>query len=72
MLNGGAANIKRHAWFEGFDWEAVSARRVEPPRKPNNDSEKRIQEIMDAEAVEEKPEEDPNELAECEMVFADF
>ena len=72
MLNGGANDIKKHVWFEGFDWEALSARRVEAPRKPKNDSEKRIQEIMDAEATKEKPEEDPQELAECEVVFADF
>jgi cGMP-dependent protein kinase 2 len=72
MLNGRANDIKRHKWFEGLDWDALAARRLEPPRKPKKDSEKRIQEIMDAEANEEKPEEDPNELAECEVVFADF
>ena len=72
MLNGGAADIKKHPWFDGFDWDALSARRLAAPRKPKNDSQKRIDEIAETEANEEKPEEDPNELAECEVVFADF
>ena len=72
MLNGRAADIKKHRWFDGFDWDALAARRLDPPRKPKNDSEKRIQEIMQAEDTEERPEEDPHELAECEVVFADF
>jgi cGMP-dependent protein kinase 2 len=72
MLNGRVSDIKRHKWFEALDWDALAARRLEAPRKPKNDSEKRVQEIMEAEANEERPEEDPNELAECEVVFADF
>jgi cGMP-dependent protein kinase 2 len=72
MLNGRVNDIKRHKWFEGLDWDALGARRLEAPRKPKNDSEKRVQEIMEAEAHEERPEEDANELAECEVVFADF
>ena len=72
MLSGGAGDIKKHAWFDSFNWDALSARRLPAPRKPKNDSQKRIEEILEAEATEEKPEEDPNELAECEVVFADF
>lgn len=72
MLNGRVADIKRHKWFEGLDWDALAARRIEAPRRPKNDSEKRIAEIVEAEAMEEAREEDPNELAECEVVFADF
>jgi hypothetical protein len=31
---GRASDIKRHPWFAGFDWEALSSRRMPPPRKP--------------------------------------
>ena len=45
MLNGRAADIKRHKWFEGMDWEALASRRVQPPRLPQDDSSKRIKEL---------------------------
>ena len=45
MLNGRAADIKRHKWFEGLDWEALEARKVEPPRRPRDDSAKRLREL---------------------------
>lgn len=73
MLQGRANDIKKHKWFEGFDWEGIAARNVQPPRKPKNDSDKRIREIVEAEASEERPvQETSEELAECEAVFADF
>lgn len=34
MLSGKAQDVKRHKWFEGFDWESLEARRVLAPRKP--------------------------------------
>ena len=34
MLSGKAADVMRHKWFEGVDWEALAAKRVTPPRKP--------------------------------------
>jgi hypothetical protein len=45
MLSGRANDIKRHKWFEGLDWEALAARKVEPPRKPKEDSAKRLKEL---------------------------
>lgn len=73
MLQGRANDIKKHKWFEGLDWEALAARRTEAPRKPKNDSDKRIKEIQDVERAEEKPpQETPEELEECEQVFVDF
>ena len=45
MLNGRAADIKRHKWFEGMDWEALAARRVQAPRVPVDDASKRISEL---------------------------
>ncbi len=45
MLNGRAADIKRHKWFEGLEWEALEARKVEPPRRPRDDSAKRLREL---------------------------
>lgn len=72
MLSGRAEDIKQHKWFEGLDWDALEVRRLEPPRAPKNDSAKRIMEITDMEANETPPEEDPTEMAECEVVFANF
>lgn len=72
MLNGRAGDIKQHKWFEGLDWAALEVRRLEPPRAPKNDSAKRIMEITEMEATETPPEEDPTEMAECEVVFANF
>lgn len=34
MLAGKAQDVKRHRWFDGFDWAALEARRLVPPRKP--------------------------------------
>lgn len=46
MLAGRASDIKRHAWFEGFDWDALEARKMDPPRRPKGqDATKRIQEL---------------------------
>lgn len=42
-LQGRAADVKGHRWFEGVVWEELEARRVPPPRKPREtDSSKRI------------------------------
>lgn len=45
MLNGRAADIKHHKWFEGLDWDALEARKMEPPRRPKEDSAKRLREL---------------------------
>jgi hypothetical protein len=34
MLAGKAADVKRHRWFDGFDWVGLESRRATPPRKP--------------------------------------
>lgn len=31
---GGTADIKRHPWFNGFDWEAFMAKKLKPPYLP--------------------------------------
>ena len=31
---GGADDVKRHAWFAGFDWAAFEARSMAPPYLP--------------------------------------
>lgn len=46
MLNGLANDVKNHPWFTGIDWIALSARKVEPPRKPKEDSAKRLKELQ--------------------------
>eukprot|EP00891_Asterochloris_glomerata_P001614 jgi/Astpho2/1614/e_gw1.00028.5.1_t len=73
MLSGRAGDIKKHKWFEGLDWEALEARKVEPQRKPKDDSSKRLKELTDNEKKQKREtKETAEELQECEMVFADF
>ena len=45
MLSGRANDIKRHRWFDGFDWDGVITRKMTPPRKPRDDSSKRLKEL---------------------------
>lgn len=45
MLSGRANDIKRHRWFDGFDWDGVITRKMAPPRKPRDDSSKRLKEL---------------------------
>lgn len=45
MLSGRAQDIKSHKWFAGFDWDALESRKMEAPRKPQNDSSKRLKEL---------------------------
>lgn len=34
MLAGKAEDVKRHRWFDGFDWTGLESRRLSPPRTP--------------------------------------
>lgn len=50
MLNGRAADIKKHRWFDGFNWAEMEARKNVPPRKPReSDITKRIKELTETE-----------------------
>ena len=42
---GRAADVKRHRWFDGFEWEGLAARRLPPPRAPRDDAAKRLREL---------------------------
>jgi cGMP-dependent protein kinase 2 len=73
MLSGRAGDIKRHRWFEGMEWDAMAARRVQPPRIPQDDAAKRMRELADGERKQKPPpKESSEELAECEEIFATF
>ncbi|GLC62245.1 hypothetical protein PLESTB_001861800 [Pleodorina starrii] len=75
MLNARAVDIKSHKWFENLPWEELEARRMGAPRKPKEaDSIKRLKEMIETEkkTAGKTPKETPEELQECEMVFADF
>ncbi|PNH07578.1 cGMP-dependent protein kinase 2 [Tetrabaena socialis] len=75
MLNARAMDIKNHKWFENVAWEELEARRMGAPRKPKEaDSSKRLKEMVENEkkTAGKTPKETPEELQECEMVFADF
>eukprot|EP00879_Flechtneria_rotunda_P001141 GHRR01001285.1.p1 GENE.GHRR01001285.1~~GHRR01001285.1.p1 ORF type:complete len:510 (+),score=163.14 GHRR01001285.1:1034-2563(+) len=74
MLQGRVADIKIHKWFEGFDWQALAARRMEPPRHPkSSDHAKRKAELEDAHKGDPvQPNMTPEEQGETERVFKDF
>ena len=59
---------------QGFDWAALSARRMEPPRRPKEaDHSKRKAELEDAHKGDpEVPPMTAEEVKECDKVFADF
>jgi len=72
-FQGRAGDIKRHAWFKGFDWDALSSRRMEPPRKPRvEDSSKRKAELQEAQHANAPPTATADEEVEWDRVFKDF
>lgn len=34
VLKGGAADIKAHPWFHGFDWDSFSQKKLKAPYVP--------------------------------------
>eukprot|EP00798_Chlamydomonas_sp_ICE-L_P009762 gene9762-7637_t len=73
MLKGQAADVKNHPWFKGFDWDALSSRRMEPPRKPKDqDSEKRKRELHAACSRIPPVSATPEEMKEFDEVFKEF
>ena len=73
-LAGRAGDVKRHKWFEGFDWDALAARKMAPPRQPKDDAAKRIRDLATQERKHgmRPPKETPEELMEANKVFEDF
>ncbi|KAG1669908.1 hypothetical protein FOA52_002434 [Chlamydomonas sp. UWO 241] len=72
-FQGRANDIKKHPWFANFDWDALSSRRMEPPRKPKDeDSAKRKKELSEAHKADAPLSATPEELAEWEKTFKDF
>ncbi len=73
-LAGRAGDVKRHKWFDGFDWEALSARKMVPPRQPKDDAAKRIRDLATQERKHgaRAPKETPEELMEANKVFEEF
>lgn len=51
-LAGGFDDIKRHPWLETFDWDALAARKMAPPRNPKDDAAKRIRELAVSENLQ--------------------
>ena len=46
MGPGGADDVRRHKWFDTLDWDALHARKLDPPRKPRDDSAKRLKDLV--------------------------
>jgi cGMP-dependent protein kinase 2 len=70
MLAGGVEDIKKHPWFEGFDWDALAARKIAAPRLPKQkDSEKRVREQTEMEENKVMPRENPDQVAEYLAIF---
>jgi len=73
MLAGGVEDIKKHPWFEGFDWDALAARKIAAPRLPKQkDSEKRVREQTEMEENKVMPRENPDQVAEYLAIFKEF
>jgi hypothetical protein len=63
----------RCRWFDGFDWEALAARKMEPPRLPKGDALSRLRDLAASERAQRPlPPDTPQQLAECHHVFKDF
>ncbi|XP_065845118.1 cGMP-dependent protein kinase 1-like [Oscarella lobularis] len=52
----GIHGIKKHRWFEGFDWEGLVKRSLEPPIKPT------IMSALDCHNFDKYPPEDPSDV----------
>ena len=73
VLQGRTKDIKNHRWFHGFDWKALEARKMPPPRVPKDDAKSRLSELAEQEAAQDPPPlETSAELQECQIVFASF
>lgn len=73
-LPGRAEDIKRHAWFQDFDWDSLAARKMIPPRSSKDDAAKRIRELMNSErkGLSKVPKESVEDLREANRIFEDF
>lgn len=73
-LAGKANDIKRHAWFQVFDWDSLAARKMIPPRSPKDDAAKRIRDLMNSErkGLNKVPKESAEDLREANRIFEDF
>lgn len=73
MLAGGASDIKRHKWFEGFDWDSLQARKMAAPRMPlPSDNAKRLKDQAASEENKPSPRDPPDVVDEYLKVFKDF
>lgn len=52
----GINDIRKHRWFQGFDWDGLRAQKIEPPFIPE------IRDPFDTTYFEELNEEDPNKI----------
>ena len=69
----GGDKIRSHPWFKKFDWDALAARRMIPPRQSKDDAAKRVRDLMNKERKGIKvPRESAEELKEAMRIFEDF
>ena len=61
-LAGGVKDIKKHAWFKDIDFDAISAKRVEAPWKPDVKNALDAGEFGDFSHEEYEPETHPSEM----------
>ena len=66
-------DLKGHPWFKKFDWDALAARRMIPPRQSKDDAAKRVRDLMNKERKGVKvPRESPEDLREALKIFEEF
>jgi len=72
MLAGKARDVKRHPWFDGFDWIALEQRKMPAPRLlVQEDKSSRIAELGRSDA-DELPNDPPELVERYQRVFANF
>ena len=74
-LEGGVNDIKNHPWFNGFDWAALSQRKMPAPNlaRKKKDAVDAAEEAEDlADLFQENPDETEAERREATITFKDF
>mmetsp|Transcript_45545 Transcript_45545/g.144916 ORF Transcript_45545/g.144916 Transcript_45545/m.144916 type:complete len:714 (+) Transcript_45545:249-2390(+) len=70
-LAGKAADVKKHPWFVGIDWDKLASKKLQPPYQPKSDREKRLNDLSSS-PEEEAPPTSDSDLKEAQKLFENF
>eukprot|EP00899_Mesostigma_viride_P018106 jgi/Mesvir1/26297/Mv12883-RA.1 len=71
-LSGRANDVKEHPWFDGLNWEELSARKLRPPPIPPPRKNERPKEEFIDDADDKPKKEELAQLAEAQKIFGEF